>query len=60
MSKRIAYIRVSSIGQSTLRQDQQIEEICVDKVFTEKVSGRNIQDRPQFQRMLEYARGVAA
>ncbi len=56
MSKRIAYIRVSSIGQSTSRQDLQIEELCVDKIFTEKVSGKNVQDRPQFQMMLEYAR----
>ena len=56
MSKRIAYIRVSSIGQSTLRQDQQIEELNVDKVFSEKVSGKNIQDRPQFQLMMDYAR----
>ena len=54
--KKIAYIRVSSEGQNTSRQDQQIEELCVDKVFTEKVSGRNIQDRPQFQMMLDYAR----
>ncbi len=56
MSKRIAYIRVSSIGQNTSRQDQQIEGLCVDKIFTEKVSGKNVQDRPQFQMMLEYAR----
>ena len=54
--KKIAYIRVSSEGQNTSRQDQQIEELAVDKVFTEKVSGKNIQDRPQFQMMLEYAR----
>ena len=54
--KKIAYIRVSSEGQNTTRQDQQIEELCVDKVFTEKVSGKNIQDRPQFQTMLDYAR----
>ena len=54
--KKIAYIRVSSEGQNTSRQDQQIEELCVDKVFTEKVSGKNIQDRPQFQMMLDYAR----
>jgi DNA invertase Pin-like site-specific DNA recombinase len=54
--KRIAYVRVSSVGQNTSRQDLQIEELCVDKVFSEKVSGRNIQDRPQFQMMLEYAR----
>ena len=56
MSKRIAYVRVSSIGQSTSRQDQQIEELNVDKVFSEKVSGKNIQDRPQFQLMMDYAR----
>ena len=54
--KKIAYIRVISEGQNTSRQDQQIEELAVDKVFTEKVSGKNIQDRPQFQMMLEYAR----
>ena len=54
--KRIAYIRVSSEGQNTSRQDQQIEELCVDKVFSEKVSGKNIQDRPQFQMMMDYAR----
>ena len=54
--KKIAYIRVSSEGQNTSRQDLQIEELNVDKIFTEKVSGKNIQDRPQFQLMLEYAR----
>jgi DNA invertase Pin-like site-specific DNA recombinase len=54
--KRIAYIRVSSEGQNTSRQDLQIEELNVDKIFTEKVSGKNIQDRPQFQMMLDYAR----
>ena len=54
--KKLAYIRVSSESQNTSRQDQQIEELAVDKVFSEKVSGRNIKDRPQFQIMLEYAR----
>ena len=54
--KKIAYIRVSSEGQNTSRQDQQIEELNVDKIFSEKISGKNIQDRPQFQLMLEYAR----
>ena len=54
--QRLAYVRVSSDGQSTSRQDQVIAEKNVDKIFTEKVSGRNISDRPQFQLMLEYAR----
>ena len=54
--KKLAYVRVSSEGQNTSRQDEKIEELNVDKVFTEKVSGKNIQDRPQFQLMLDYAR----
>jgi DNA invertase Pin-like site-specific DNA recombinase len=54
--KRIAYIRVSSEGQNTSRQDLQIEELNVDKIFSEKISGKNIQDRPQFLLMLDYAR----
>jgi DNA invertase Pin-like site-specific DNA recombinase len=54
--KKLAYVRVSSEGQNTSRQDQQIEELNVDKVFSEKISGKNIQDRPQFQLMLDYAR----
>ena len=54
--KKLAYVRVSSEGQNTSRQDQQIDELNVDKVFSEKISGKNIQDRPQFQLMLEYAR----
>lgn len=54
--KKLAYVRVSSEGQNTSRQDQQIEELNVDKVFVEKVSGKNIQDRPQFQLLLDYAR----
>jgi DNA invertase Pin-like site-specific DNA recombinase len=54
--KKLAYVRVSSEGQNTSRQDQQIDELNVDKVFSEKISGKNIQDRPQFQLMLDYAR----
>jgi DNA invertase Pin-like site-specific DNA recombinase len=54
--QRLAYVRVSSDGQNTSRQDQVIAEKNVDKIFTEKVSGRNISDRPQFLLMLEYAR----
>ena len=50
--KRVGYIRVSSVDQNT---DRQLDGIELDKVFTEKVSGKNT-DRPEFQRMLEYIR----
>ncbi len=50
--KRVGYIRVSSVDQNT---DRQLDGIELDKVFTEKVSGKNT-DRPEFQKMLEYIR----
>ena len=33
---KIGYIRVSSIGQETARQDQLMRELGVEKVFSEK------------------------
>ncbi|EPD6685269.1 recombinase family protein [Cronobacter sakazakii] len=48
----VGYIRVSSIQQNT---DRQLEGIALDKVFTEKVSGKNA-DREQLRAMLDYVR----
>ena len=50
--QRIGYIRVSSLGQHT---DRQLEGIQVDRAFTDKVSGKDI-NRPKLQEMLEFAR----
>lgn len=54
----IGYVRVSSITQNTGRQFVLFEErgIHLDKTYTEKVSGKNIKDRPQLQEMLKYVR----
>ena len=49
---RIGYVRVSSFDQSPERQ---LESIQVDKVFTDKASGRDTQ-RPQLDSMLVFAR----
>jgi DNA invertase Pin-like site-specific DNA recombinase len=54
MSK-IGYIRVSSEGQNTQRQEVALKEIGVEKTFIEKISGKDA-NRPQLQRMLEYMR----
>ncbi len=54
MSK-IGYIRVSSIGQETARQDQLMKELGVEKIFSEKVSGKNT-DRSELQNILQYIR----
>ena len=53
----IGYIRVSTKEQNTGRQyeDFTAKGITLDKVFEEKMSGKNT-DRPQLQAMLSYLR----
>ena len=54
MSK-VGYVRVSSTGQNTARQDDAMKELGVDKVFIEKVSGKSA-NRPELKKMLDYVR----
>lgn len=54
---KCGYIRVSSQTQNTARQDILMEQLGVDKVYIDKISGKNT-DRPQLQAMLtELERG---
>ena len=50
--RKIGYIRVSSTSQNPSRQFQQLNEIGMDILFEEKVSGA-AKDREQLQKMLE-------
>ena len=50
--KRVGYIRVSSLDQNT---DRQLEGQDLDKVFTDRASGKDTK-RPQLQAALEYVR----
>src|ERR1017187_8855398 len=50
--KRVGYIRVSTLDQNT---DRQLEGVKLDKVFTDKASGKDT-NRPQLQAALEYLR----
>ena len=52
----IGYIRVSSESQNTARQEELFNHLKMDKIFKEKVSGKNIKDRPELQKMMEYVR----
>lgn len=52
---KVAYIRVSTEEQNTARQDAMMQEQGVEKVFTEKISGKNM-ERPQLQAMFDYVR----
>lgn len=48
---RYGYVRVSTKGQNTARQDVLMRELGVDRVFVDKCSGKNT-DRPQFSEMM--------
>lgn len=50
--QRIGYIRVSSFDQNPERQ---LENVLVDKIFTEKASGKDTK-RPQLDQLLSFAR----
>ena len=51
----VAYERVSTTGQSTLRQDVMMADHAIEKVFVEKISGKD-RNRPELQKMLEFVR----
>ncbi len=51
-SQRIGYIRVSSLDQNAERQ---LDGIHLDKVFTDKASGKDT-NRPQLQAALNHVR----
>ena len=53
--QKVGYIRVSTIEQNTESQKSLLQDFKLDKVFEEKVSGKNTQ-RPQLQALLEYVR----
>jgi len=50
--QRIGYVRVSSFDQNPQRQ---LESIPVDRIFTDKASGKNTR-RPQLEALLAFAR----
>src|SRR5699024_5687880 len=50
----VGYVRVSAADQNEARQLEAIGD--VDKLFSEKVSGRNIDDRKELSEMMSYVR----
>lgn len=53
---KVGYVRVSSVSQNEERQLVQMEEKGIEKIYVEKVSGKNITDRKELQNMLEFVR----
>ena len=52
---KVGYVRVSTREQNTARQDELMKRLGVEKVFTDKVSGKNM-ERPELQRMMDFVR----
>ena len=52
---RIGYVRVSSLDQNPDRQIEDLKAQQAEKIFMDKVSGKNT-DRPELQRMLSFIR----
>ena len=52
---KVGYVRVSTEEQNTARQEIIMEQLGVEKVFIDKMSGKNT-DRPQLQEMMGFVR----
>ena len=52
---KVGYIRVSTLEQNEARQEVLMEQLGVDKVYLDKMSGKS-KERPQLQAMMQYIR----
>ncbi|HGO5259247.1 TPA: recombinase family protein [Staphylococcus aureus] len=52
----VGYARVSSIDQNLERQLENLKTFGVEKIFTEKQSGKSVENRPVFQEALNFVR----
>lgn len=52
---KVGYIRISTKEQNTARQDVLMEELGVEKIYTDKVSGKNT-ERPELHKMMDFVR----
>lgn len=52
---KVGYVRVSTAEQNPARQEELMKSFGVDKLFSEKISGKDT-NRPQFKEMLSFLR----
>ena len=52
---KVGYVRVSTGEQNTARQDELMKRLEVEKVYTDKVSGKSA-ERPELRKMLDFVR----
>ena len=52
---KIGYIRISTTDQNTARQEVLMQELGVEQVYIDRMSGKNT-DRPELKKMMNYVR----
>lgn len=52
---KVGYVRVSTLEQNTARQEVIMQDLGVEKVYIEKISGKS-KDRPQLIEMMSFVR----
>lgn len=52
---KIGYIRVSTVEQNIARQEVLMKEMGIEKVFIDRMSGKNL-ERPELKKMLNFVR----
>ena len=52
---KIGYVRASTTDQNTARQEVLMEELGVEQVYIDRVSGKNT-ERPELKRMMSFVR----
>ena len=52
---KVGYVRVSTVGQNTARQEVLMQELGVERVLIDRQSGKDT-SRPELQRLLEFVR----
>lgn len=52
---KVGYVRISTKEQNTARQDELMKKLEVEKVYTDRMSGKNT-ERPELQKMMDFVR----
>ena len=52
---KIGYIRISTVDQNTARQEFLMQELGVNQIYIDRLSGKSM-DRPELKKMMNYVR----
>ena len=52
---KVGYVRISTKEQNTARQDELMKGLGVEKVYTDRMSGKNT-ERPELRKMMDFVR----